>query len=141
MIMPYIQRGLHRMDDLRITVGICNDFAWVQLAGVLGDGKEDFGKDWTLYFKSVDSIREFQMRLKLAISAYDLKRYYDIHPDSPSPTDAIQPHEMPGELHVQTDLMRERAAMAGVLFIKAPHPGMDDPEPDYGFDREKASEP
>ena len=34
-----------------------------------------------------------------------------------------------------TKTMKEHAALADRLFERTPHPGMDDPEPDYGFDK------
>ena len=32
-----------------------------------------------------------------------------------------------------TEHMRQRASLAATVFVKTPHPGADDPDPDYGF--------
>ncbi len=39
----------------------------------------------------------------------------------------------PADLRLMTERMRERAGLVARLFQRTPHPGADEPDPDYGF--------
>jgi len=44
----------------------------------------------------------------------------------------VEPSGSPNVI-TMTAQMRQQAALASKLFTRTPHPGADDPEPDYGF--------
>ncbi len=55
--------------------------------------------------------------------SFGLSEISVIRQDAPRAPDAV----------TMTALLRERAALAARVFERTPHPGADDPEPDYDF--------
>ena len=71
--MPHISTGLHGMDDVELSLDVfakggSTHFATINL-NVTGDPENN----WTLFFRDIESIRQFRNRLNAAIIEYDTR--------------------------------------------------------------------